>query len=533
MKTILLIATLLIAFTSLKAQNFPHLNASTGNKGDFIIDADSNIIMFHGNRVEKLDKNFNPIWINSYMNLSFKSLLLSKTGSLFFIGSSAGADKIGKIEANGNLTWCKALPTYTATISGNTQTVSIESADQILLDRNAQLVITGVTPPLLTTPPLYLLKVDTTGNFIKLRLVFKNHLLDPKNSTIINDVSGVYQISSWGYGFEGPVFNLTYKYNDLTDVITVDSLFQIAFMGTTMQYPSSNEKIIKSKMESNVFYLCNNAGAFSSQLYNTFSFRKIKNTVLKWGIQFQTFAPYLMSLQNVEEDHLKNVYLSVTCKNVSTNKFEKWIVKVDSNGLSDNKKYNWLQNFGQSTFGIEDSITQLKHHYGNHFFYSIETSGSLPGPLSITEMDSTIGSYCSPTASISVTPSNYYTYVLGSPNSTTLTSVASVTMSSFPSTVSSVSNFSVLINSCLALSAKEINRENPMAVYPNPAANLLTVQLANDFSLISITIFDVNGKLIMTSGDQVKVDVTKLKAGIYFMTVMTDKGEYKQKFIKE
>jgi hypothetical protein len=518
-----------LTFTSVKAQNFPHLNASTGNKNEFIVDADSNIFMFHANRIEKLDKNFNTIWINSYTNLKFKNLLLSKTGSMFFIAATAGKDKIGKIEANGSLTWCTSLPSYTAIISGNTQTVSIASADQMLLDRNADIVITGVTAPF-NIAPLYLLKLDTVGNFIKLKLLDNYPLIGPRQSVIINDVSGVYQVSSWGNGFEGPVYNLIYTYSDITDSITTDSIFGIAYQGSMGQNPSFNEQIIKSNKESDAFYVCNSAGQSGNTLNNTFTFRKIKNTVLKWGIQFQTAFPYFMSFQNAEEDHLKNVFLSVSCKHVNTDKCDKWIIKIDSNGLSDNKKYNLIQNFGKATISNEDSITQLKHHYGNRFFYSIETSSSFPGPLSITKMDSTIGSYCSPSASISVTPSTNYMFESGY---TTLTSVTSVTISPFPCTVNSVANFSVIINSCIPLNAREYDLNRSLAIYPNPVNTSLNIDSRSDLSIINSSIFDVNGKLILNSDDRPTIDVSKLNPGIYFIKVITDKGELKQKFIKE
>ncbi len=82
---ILLISLFLtVAFNSLKAQMFPYLNASTGNVGQYIVDSDTNIIMFHDNQIEKLDKNFNPIWVKNYNGLNFYSLLLSKSGSIYF-----------------------------------------------------------------------------------------------------------------------------------------------------------------------------------------------------------------------------------------------------------------------------------------------------------------------------------------------------------------------------------------------------------------------------------------------------------------
>lgn len=516
---------------NINAQNFPHLNASTGNKREFIIDADSNIFMFHGSRVEKLDKSFNPIWIKNYSSLNFKNLLLSKTGSLYFIASIVTEDYIGKIEADGNLTWCTSLPSYTAMVSSSVQTLTIKVADQMLLDRNADLIITGVNSS--SNPDLYLLKLDTTGNFIKLRFIKNDILLDPKCSVIINDVSGIYRVSSWGYGFEGPVLNLNYKYYDLSNFITSDSLFSIGYMGMTNQNPSSNEQIIKSKFDSNSFYVCNNTGAFYSTLQNTFTFRKIKNTAIKWGIQFQTTSPYLMGLQNVEEDNSKNVFLSVSCKNISTNKTEKWIVKVDSNGISDNNKYNLLQNFGKATMAQEDSITQLVRHYNNNFFYSIETSSSLPGPLSIIKMDSSIGSYCAPTASINVTSTTNYSYALNTIGHSTLTTVPTVTMQSINPIVTSVLNFSVITTSCLTLNTKEINANHAVYIYPNPATSSLNIISTTDYNTLQSSIYDVNGKLIFSNTHQTNIDVSKLNSGIYFINVVTNKGEYKQKFIKE
>jgi hypothetical protein len=525
----------LCVFTNVTAQNFPHLNASTGNKNEFIVDADSNVFMFHGGRIEKLDKNFNPVWINSYSGLTFKNLLLSKTGSLYFIAigitGSNSIDRLGKIEANGSLTWCKTLPTYTATISGNTQTVSLTNADQMLLDRNSDLVITGSTN---TSPTIYLLKLDTLSNFKKLNLITNGFMLGPLISTIINDVSGKYTVSSLGYGFEGPVYNLVYKYSDISNLIIKDSLFQISYMGMTNQYPSSNEHIIKSKNQSNVFYLAYNTGANSSTLSNTFSLKKIKSNSIIWGIEFQTSAPYYMIIENIEEDHLKNTFVSISTMNVSTDKHDKWIMKIDSNGLCDNQKYNLLQNFGKASYTAEDSITQLKHHFGNNFFYSIESTSSLVGPLSITKMDSTIGSYCSPTASISVFGNNSYQYQLGSVGHTTLTTVTSPTMQIITSTVTSVSSFSVIINSCLALWISDNDNPNGgFSIYPNPTTNILNINTSYNYSSFESSIFDVHGKQILTMSNTNSIDVSKLNNGIYFIKIKTDKGEFNQKFIKQ
>jgi hypothetical protein len=88
------------------SQNFPYLNASTGNP-DFFTDADTNMYFIHGNRLAKVDKNFQPVWANTYGNFILKNVLLSKTNSLYFIGGTNGT-VIGKFHANGNLAWIKS-----------------------------------------------------------------------------------------------------------------------------------------------------------------------------------------------------------------------------------------------------------------------------------------------------------------------------------------------------------------------------------------------------------------------------------------
>ena len=89
MKKLILFSIIIVFSGILKAQTFPYLNASTGNEGQYIVDADTNIFMYHDNQLEKYDKNFNSIWVKKYSGLSFCNLLLSKTGSIYFIASDS------------------------------------------------------------------------------------------------------------------------------------------------------------------------------------------------------------------------------------------------------------------------------------------------------------------------------------------------------------------------------------------------------------------------------------------------------------
>jgi hypothetical protein len=75
-------------------------------------------------------------------------------------------------------------------------------------------------------------------------------------------------------------------------------------------------------------------------------------------------------------------------------------------------------------------------------------------------------------------------------------------------------------------------------IYPNPATNELTLDIAYDVRWIgkTITVFDVNGHAVMqvTIRSKVQViDLSKLRPGMYFLSVKKEDGSYiKQKFIK-
>ena len=179
----LLVLIFILSFFNIKAQNFSYLNASTGNENEFVICADSSILMFHGDRLEKLDKNYNPIWIKSYGGLIFKNILLSKTGSMYFIASntvSATSDKIGKIEKDGSFAWGKVLSTATATVlvGNNTNNIYPFDWNHLFLDRNNDLTLIGNSG--------YFLKMDTLGNIKSFKFFdyFTANAYTPETGTI-------------------------------------------------------------------------------------------------------------------------------------------------------------------------------------------------------------------------------------------------------------------------------------------------------------------------------------------------------------
>ncbi len=74
-----------------------------------------------------------------------------------------------------------------------------------------------------------------------------------------------------------------------------------------------------------------------------------------------------------------------------------------------------------------------------------------------------------------------------------------------------------------------------LSVYPSPANNYLVVETEN-IAITTLSIVDVNGKLISTNTPQnssVKLDVSSLKSGVYLLKIETANGSEVRRFIKQ
>lgn len=76
--------------------------------------------------------------------------------------------------------------------------------------------------------------------------------------------------------------------------------------------------------------------------------------------------------------------------------------------------------------------------------------------------------------------------------------------------------------------------ENEITIYPNPASTLINVALENLIP-IKITIFDINGRALTSENtyhNKTDIYVGNLVDGIYIIQIITDKGIYSKKFVK-
>jgi hypothetical protein len=82
------------------------------------------------------------------------------------------------------------------------------------------------------------------------------------------------------------------------------------------------------------------------------------------------------------------------------------------------------------------------------------------------------------------------------------------------------------------LLVRENQAEKSIGIYPNPAANNLSLT-NNSGGTISVKIFDDKGKLIMTEYEisESKIDIGKLQSGIYYLSVQSGEKTFNRKLV--
>ncbi|WNM18812.1 FG-GAP-like repeat-containing protein [Flavobacterium capsici] len=96
------------------------------------------------------------------------------------------------------------------------------------------------------------------------------------------------------------------------------------------------------------------------------------------------------------------------------------------------------------------------------------------------------------------------------------------------------SNQSLLVVEGSTLSINDFNN-TAFNLYPNPAKRILNINSNNGMTFKSITVFDLNGRIVLKSKvDNASVDVQPLTTGTYIALLLDENGKtYSSKFIKE
>lgn len=89
----------------------------------------------------------------------------------------------------------------------------------------------------------------------------------------------------------------------------------------------------------------------------------------------------------------------------------------------------------------------------------------------------------------------------------------------------------VKINNEETLAVNDLNKNEKITVFPNPAVEYLNIKSGTKIK--NVEVFDISGKKVQVKLDGDKVDVRNLSVGSYLINVETEGKNYTEKFIKK
>jgi len=76
-----------------------------------------------------------------------------------------------------------------------------------------------------------------------------------------------------------------------------------------------------------------------------------------------------------------------------------------------------------------------------------------------------------------------------------------------------------------------------ISIYPNPAENVLHIQLPTSVQKAELSISDINGKVVkkqsLNSSSVIQLDIEKLEKGIYVLKVVSEGNQWQEKLVKK
>ncbi len=537
MKKITIVLTLIVLSLISKSQpGMPYLNYSAGNQNQSVTGPDSSVYAFNGFNLMKIRKNLTTAWAFDYSGLVFTNLLLSKTGSLFFLTG----DKIGKINAStGNLVWVKALSSVNYTYNANSINSPIIPL-QLLLNRNNEILVTGVTQAGGLYSAGFILKLDTSGNSAAGSVVYPSNNTNSKldNLHIVSDSLGFYKCYFSTYNSFSGTNGFIFDYN--SNLTTINpNLKQVDFYGITSQLGIAPviANFRKSVTNPNNFLVVCSLSDVSNL---NFSFEVRKYSTLKKLKNFTIQGSYYGSMSFCED---KMGGSTVTVKKFVTNNpasTQYSVINLDTN----------LNRTSASLFYIEPGVFPIYQETLYPFYPQstyINPRGSVfpfnqltlfnahTPPACVQNFTLGNGSICNTICNFLNTS---VSQILVVPTST-VPLAATYSLTPFSSSVTSMSlpasqNYCALI---LGTEDLVLDNSSSLRLFPNPSAQFVTFEQQTNEEVM-VTIENNLGQIVKqlpTSQLQTRIDLKDLAIGCYLVKVSsrTSKNTKVLKLIKE
>ncbi|MEM7085757.1 MAG: DUF1028 domain-containing protein [Bacteroidota bacterium] len=89
------------------------------------------------------------------------------------------------------------------------------------------------------------------------------------------------------------------------------------------------------------------------------------------------------------------------------------------------------------------------------------------------------------------------------------------------------------------LAVEDVALNNKLRLFPNPAANELTLDVDPSIALTGLSIYDINGKNVFSQTEfgvqqqQQRIQIAQLPSGVFFLTIESKQGTTTIKFVKQ
>lgn len=190
---------------------------------------------------------------------------------------------------------------------------------------------------------------------------------------------------------------------------------------------------------------------------------------------------------------------------------------------------------------------------GNYIIYIKDANGNNLGSINhsvgldsiiIIPVNSTTDTICdNQSISLNITPSSS-NFTITSINWSNGGNSPSITVSPIITTTYSVSGLYTTISSrtCTAKGSKKINVNNcigieeliqpeHISIYPNPSNNLIYIFKASGIEIYKMIMTTIDGKKIVTELQNQRIIVSSIPEGIYYLEIITNKGNLNKKLI--